>query len=208
MIANGQVREPVERVEEAHHPVVEAAADEAGDGAVDDADEEDRERRAERDQDRDAATECHAGEQVATELVRAERMLERGRLVCDREVDLVRIVGRDDRHDQAVEEDEHEDDSRDHGALVVDVAPPGVLPEVRLPDRGSRGGRGAGLDGEPLVAQVGGIRDHPALRPARPGFADRECRRGCRPRGSRRSRSPPGERSSPSRPSSPARSRR
>ena len=49
-----QVRQAVERVEEAHHPVVEPAADEARDRAVDDADEEDRERRAEADQDRDA----------------------------------------------------------------------------------------------------------------------------------------------------------
>ena len=55
MIANGQVRQPVERVEEAHHRVVELAADEARDRAVDDADHEDRERRREADPDRDLA---------------------------------------------------------------------------------------------------------------------------------------------------------
>jgi hypothetical protein len=50
-----EIGQSVERVEEAHQPVVQPPADEARDRAVDDADGQDREGRAECDQDRDAA---------------------------------------------------------------------------------------------------------------------------------------------------------
>ena len=157
-----QVREPVERVEEAHQAVVEAAADEAGDRPVDDADREDRERRAEGDQDRDPAAEGGAHEEVAAELVGAEEVREARVLVRDREVDGVRVVARDDRDDQAVEDDQDEDPGGDERAAVAPVAAPGVLPEVRLPDRRAARAERV-LDDQPFVADVGGSRRHQVL---------------------------------------------
>ena len=111
-----QVRQAVERVEEAHHPVVELAADEAGDRAVEDRrcpgsrtcrrsrSRSRRGRRARRaSTGRGRTGRCRAG---AT----------RSGQVRLREVDLVRVVRRDARHDDDVGEHREEDDRRDDGA--------------------------------------------------------------------------------------------
>ena len=71
-----QVREPVERVEETHQDVVHHPAEKTGEGAVGDADREDHEGGGEADPDRHTAAERRPREQVAAELVGAERMLE------------------------------------------------------------------------------------------------------------------------------------
>ena len=78
-----QVRQAVEGVEDAHQPVVEPAADEARDRAVEDADHHDRDGGGEADPDRDPAAERRAQEQVAAELIGAERMRPGRRQVRD-----------------------------------------------------------------------------------------------------------------------------
>ena len=70
-----QVGQAVQRVEEPHHAVVDPAAEEARDRAVDDPDAHDGDRRREPDADGDAATKCRADEEVAAELVCSEQML-------------------------------------------------------------------------------------------------------------------------------------
>ena len=134
-----QVRETVEGVEEAHHAVVDLAADEPRDRSVGDADDEDHDRRGEPDPDRDAPAERGAGEQVAAEAVRAERVLEARALARLREVDLVRVVRRHGRPDEAEQDHEHEHHACDDRGAVSDVAIPRVPQQARLADR--RAGR-------------------------------------------------------------------
>ncbi len=87
-----QVREPVERVEETHQDVVHHPAEKTGEGAIGDADRKDHEGGGEADPDRHTAAERRPREQVAAELVGAERMLEARALAPLREVDLVGVV--------------------------------------------------------------------------------------------------------------------
>ena len=109
-------------------------------------------RRAEADPDRDAAAERRAREEVAAELVGAERMLRgSGSAFASAKSTSFAVVRRDDRPEDAVEDEEDEDDAGDDGALVPDVAPPGVPPEVRLADRRARRGRDRVLGREPFL---------------------------------------------------------
>ena len=61
-------------------------------------------------------------EQIA-ETVGAERMLQARVHVRLREVHRIRVVRRDDRNDQAVQDHQDEDHCRDHSAFVADVQP-------------------------------------------------------------------------------------
>src|SRR5262249_49788480 len=89
------------------------------------------------------------------ELVGPERMREAGREVGLREVDLVRVVRREDRNEDAECDDCEEDGARDHRALVPHVPALRVAPEARLP-----GGRPGGLE----IARERGVgRAHPLL---------------------------------------------
>src|SRR5919108_3723557 len=152
-----QVRQPVERVEEAHLHVVDQPTREAGDRSVDDADEEDCERRSDTDRDRDSPAERELRQQVLAELVGPEGVLHRRPVPGLREVHRVApdVVWRDPRPDQAEEREEEEDRAGNDGALVLDVAAPRIPPEVRLGHRragpragaGDVGGGGAGGDG-------------------------------------------------------------
>ena len=129
-----QVRQPVERVEEAHHPVVEPPADEARDRAVDDADDQDRERRGEADPDRDRGRRarrasrgrgrtgrCRTGARGSAAGTPVEKSTSFG--------SYGETIGDEDAVERRSSE---EDDAGDHRAAVAHEAAPGVAPEARL----------------------------------------------------------------------------
>ena len=137
----GQVRQAVERVEEAHHPVVELPADEAGDRAVDDADREDRDRGAR------SRSRSRRGRRApcATNRSRPNWSVPNGCAHARRQVRPARSRRRSGRTARRSGR-EMQYRTMSHEARPLrrarrcsrDVAAPGVAPEARLPDRRRR----------------------------------------------------------------------
>ena len=141
-----EVGEAVERVEKAHHPVVEGAAGEARDRAVAYADDHDRDRRHEADLDGHPSAERRPHEQVAAELVGPERVRPARREIGLAEVEGVRRLRGDERRDvDEADQDDKADRRCDRGAVPTEAVE--CVPEERRARQG-----GAGL----LSALLGG----------------------------------------------------
>jgi hypothetical protein len=118
--------------------VVDPAPEESGDRAVDDADAHDRDRGGEADLDRDAAAERRAHEEVAAELIRAERVIPARPEVGRGEVEGIRVLRAEPRREDH-EADQHEEGERCHQrAAVLGEAVEGVAPQRRALEGGPR----------------------------------------------------------------------
>ncbi len=153
-----QVGKRVEDVGEAHQPVVDAAAEEAGEAAHGQADDQDQDLDKNRHRQRHARAVNQAAEQVAADVVGAHQVgSARLRVRAGRELE-GRVVQRQDVGEDAppatMKRDEHQ---AGHGQFVAQQAPPGVAPQAarrarRDVDHASR----AAADRSATLAVAGG----------------------------------------------------
>ena len=130
-----QARERVHDVDEAGEEQVDASAQVSGQGADRHPDQHDDDLRPEPDDHRHARTVDHPGEHVAAELIGAERVVARGRLVEAAEIRLgVRVRAQDVGEDRDQDQHDH-DTTAGHREPILPEPPERVASETRRDDR-------------------------------------------------------------------------
>ena len=139
--ADGQPRDGEEPVQEPHHRRVHPAAEDPRRGAVPDAEHEDDAERRPGDQERRPAAGGEPREDVAAVLIRSEPVIAARRLPDGGEVGGVRVVRRDERHQDAEGDDGEQDRRAEHPRPVPEERrrrPPGAAHAFSSSSRGSR----------------------------------------------------------------------
>ena len=147
-------RQRIHDVDEAHHQVVGASAEVAGDGAVEHADHQTDEGGDQRHRQRDLAAMQGAGQQVAAVDVGAEDVAG-GQVRAGADgvpVDLVEFEGRQPWADQAGQHDEGHHHQAAHGGAVLLETTPGIAGQAVA----CRCCRGLAVEGTGSAGAVGG----------------------------------------------------
>ena len=153
-----EVRNTVDDLHDTHHDGINRAADVTGNTAVDQADDEVDEHGCERDHQRDAAAFKGAQEKVTAEVIGAEivyMVLSLMAGICtnchEALVDFAKVLfaalkRREERHDDAGKDEEHDDEETHNGNFVFHQSADGVFPEGRARAGNALAASGVGTD--------------------------------------------------------------